>query len=270
MVLLWSTLTAERALPSGSACAWPGRPDSSWTLPHALHEISGLTMAPGGRLLTHNDEHGRIHALDPRTGGILGAWSLQGEPAEDFEGIAVVGTRIFLVTSRATLYEAGLPAGPDPLRHTVHRTGLEDRCEFEGLAADLRDGVLLLPCKLIRGPDRRSTGLRVYRWDVAGGALAEPASIELSADALREGTPWKRFAVSSIELDARTGNLWLLSARQRGLLELSREGAILSTRELAKEWHRQPEGLAILADGSQLVSDEGDGARATLSLYRCR
>lgn len=266
--LLVLPLLLQAAPAPAAACVVAGPPDTTLALPAALDEVSGIALAPGGRLLVHDDERGRLSALDPATGRVLQSWPLAGEPAEDFEGITIVGTRVYLLTSAGTLYITGLPAGPGALPFTLQRTGLAGECEFEGLGAEPGGSVLLLGCKTLRR-DRRGAGLRILRWDLSRRALASPATIELTVDELKDKTPWKRFQTSALEVSA-TGNILVLSASQRGLLELSPAGAILRAQQLAREAHRQPEGLALLPGGDLLVSDEAAGHRATLSRYRCR
>src|SRR5687768_6569101 len=94
-----------------------GKPAWQAVLPDELAEISGLAFAPDGRLFAHGDEQGLVHRLDPRNGKILGSFALAATGREpdlgkklkgaraadavigDFEGIAIVGDRFFLVTS---------------------------------------------------------------------------------------------------------------------------------------------------------------------------
>jgi uncharacterized protein YjiK len=76
------------------------------------------------------------------------------------------------------------------------------------------------------------------------------------------------FRPSAIEVDSRTGNWLLLSARPATLLEITPEGAVVRTGRLAKG-HRQAEGLALTRDGDLLVADEAAGREPTVTRYRC-
>lgn len=53
-------------------------------------EISGVAVAPDGRLFVHNDsgDPAEVHVLTP-DGGFLGTWTLTGVDAIDFEDIAI-------------------------------------------------------------------------------------------------------------------------------------------------------------------------------------
>jgi uncharacterized protein YjiK len=75
----------------------------------------------------------------------------------------------------------------------------------------------------------------------------------------------RRFRPSSIEVDPRSGRLLMLSANKSALAELSADGALLSARALD---HAQPEGVAVLPDGSLVIVDEAeDRGRSLLSIY---
>ena len=83
------------------------QPSAIYDLPGRLEEISGLAFAPDGRLFAHDDERSWIHEIDPATGEVgkrfmLGKKTVQ----DDFEGIAIVGERFFLITSAGLLYES--------------------------------------------------------------------------------------------------------------------------------------------------------------------
>lgn len=251
-------------------CRYPVRPDTTWALPHALAEVSGLAYLPGRGLLAHNDERGALFLLDPATGRVLGTWPLQGRPADDFEGIAVAGGAVFLQSSTGRIYRMAIPQGsPQPLRYQVVDSGLAGECELEGSAYDPAARVLLLPCKTVRRR-AKDVALRIFRWDAVDGRLAEPAWVEVSSRALGRVSPWASFNASAIEVVPGGDHLLVLSSRQLGLVELTFDGAVVGTKRLDGRSHRQPEGLTLTSKGDLLISDESRGAHATLSLYRCR
>ena len=246
-----------------SRCHYRAQPDTVRVLPAALREISGLAMHHG-TLLAHDDELGRIYSINPSTGAIAGFATLRGPVRDDFEGIAVLGDTVWLMTSAGRLYGVQASASSTPVAFVLRHTGLGKRCELEGLAADEANGVLLLPCKT---PTKNGGGVVVYRWNVAGGKLAVPGTVSASAaDLRRAGSP--RLRPSAIEAVPGSNHLLVLSSSPPALLELDAIGAARGYARLSNR-HTQPEGLAISASGDLYVSDEGAGGRATLSLYRC-
>lgn len=246
-----------------SRCHYRAQPDTVRSLPAELREISGLALSRGV-LLAHNDELGRIYSINPATGAVGIFATFRGPVRDDFEGIAVLGDTVWLMTSTGRLYGVKASASSAPVPFVLHNTGLGKRCELEGLAADAQAGVLLLPCKLL---PKNSSGIVVYRWDVARGALAEPATVQIPPAALKKAGA-ARLRPSAIEV-IPGGGLLLLSASPPALLEFDAAGATRGYSRLGAR-HAQPEGLAIAPNGDLYVSDEGGNGPGSLSVYRCR
>lgn len=244
-----------------AACA--AQPDGQWALPAELAEVSGLEIEGRATALAHGDELGRVYRVTPEAGATLAA-VLQGEPRDDFEGIALAGRRLVLSTSAGRLYVADWPPRSRDLAYRVIETRLGKACELEGLAWEPADGALLLPCKRKKGKGKHP-GVVVRRWHLARGVpLADvvvPAAV-LSRAGLGDFRP------SAIEVDSRTGNWLLLSARPATLLEITPGGALVRTGRLSKG-HRQAEGLALTQGGDLLVADEAAGRDAMVTRYRC-
>ena len=73
---------------------------------------------------------------------------------------------------------------------------------------------------------------------------------------------------SAVALDPGTGRLLLLDARDHLLVEAERSGRVRSVVQLPPARHPQPEGLAVGADGTLYIADEGRGdGRAHLTWY---
>lgn len=233
-------------------------------LPPALAEVSGLAFTAEGRLLAHDDERGRVHAVDPGTGMAERSFAVGSPPvADDLEGIAVAGERLFMISSRGILYEFRDPrdGASSPVR--VTDTGLGRGCEAEGLAWDAGTRTLLVACKTLRP---QAPEVRIHR--VAMDAASIPT------DPIR--VPWASFArhghegpvhPSGIEVDPNTGTLVLLAAREDLLFEVSPDGRLKDVVALPRERHPQPEGIAFGPDGHLYIADEGAGGSARLTSY---
>ena len=174
-------LPGQATTPLLTRCHYGTQPDSVRVLPAVLQEISGLALYRG-LLLAHDDEIGRIHSINPVTGAVAVFATLRGPIRDDFEGIAVLGDTVWLMTSRGRLYGVKATASSAPVAFALHETGLGKRCELEGLAADTASGVLLLPCKTL---PKNGRGVVVYRWNLAQGALATPATVNVTPAASR-------------------------------------------------------------------------------------
>jgi len=239
-------------------------PLAVFTLPSTLDEVSGLAFFSGERLLAHNDEVAVAFTLDPVSGAVTGTSTL-GTPTVrgDFEGIAVAGSRAFLITSSGILYafQGGSAEAGQPYR--TADTGLGDRCEAEGLAYDAGADELLVACKRHSGPDDVAWVYRV--WLGPGEMRVRPVRIPLdvSNSALGDG-----FHPSGIEVDPMTGTLVLVSAREEAIMEVTPDGRVLSAVLLRKRRHPQPEGIAFDGEGNLYVADEAHGRQARLTVYR--
>ena len=230
-------------------------------LPKVLREVSGLAVDASGRLWAHNDERGVVYQIDYEAGRVLSRFDLEGRVKEDFEGIAAMNDRLFLVTSRGVIYETRAGEPEESVPFTRHEG--DPDCEVEGLAALPDAGSLLVACKNLPGGE---TGVVVHAWQVGRNAyLPSPELSVPLADVARflearfpGEPPEDELQPSGIEI-APNGNRVIVAGRQHLLLELSPEGMPVAAMRLDPAVHRQAEGIAITDDGRLLVASEGDG-----------
>ena len=251
------------------AGADPTDPLALWILPREMGEVSGLAMTSDGRLLAHGDEWGQVYVIDPRGGALLKRFSIGatgGETRADFEGITVAGERIFMVASNGMLYEFAEGADGERVEYRLHDTRLGKECEFEGVAFDSTQGIVVLPCKNV-GTKNLRDNLVLYRWRLSGGGdstlapLIIPLSIVIGANA------WKDLHPSDVTVDPATGNYLLVAAQEKALIEITPGGDVVRAVPLPGK-HRQAEGVALTADGILIVGDEATSRPASLTLYR--
>ena len=239
-------------------------PIAQWKLPDNLKEISGLARSSQGRLLAHGDEKSRIFTLDEKTGQVLATWELQGEPHDDFEGIAVSGKTVYLMTGAGRIYTTREGGDGEKVSYTKIDTGLGKQCEFEGLAYDPKARVLLLPCKTAIARELAGDVV-LFRWSVDKKELAEPASFRFSRKEIGDSL---EFRATSVEVDPKSGHLVVLSSKWQMVVELNAQGRFLGVAPLERLWHRQPEGLTIGPD-RLYISDEGRKHTGMLTAYAC-
>lgn len=248
-----------------------------WKLPSSLREISGLAGTADGRLFAHSDERAVIHQIDYQSGKWLKSFSLSHRPGEmpgravqgDFEGIAVAGDDLYLVTSQGTIYVSRLGIDGSSVAFHVIRTGLGETCEIEGLTYHPGLHVLLLACKVVRSAELRGQVV-VFQWSIERQAVLPDATITISLAELTSNlAPLDNFNASGIVVSPRNGNLLLVAARQQALLEVTMGGEIVNVFTLPmKRYHRQTEGIALFADGTLILADEGGIKRGRLGVYR--
>ena len=257
-------LTASLASTGGD----PSSPLARWILPRELGEVSGLALTSDGRLLAHGDEWGQIYVIDPRGGALLKRFSIGasgGDTRADFEGITVVGERIVMATSNGMLYEFAEGEDGERVGFVVHDTRLGKECEFEGVAFDSAQGVVVLPCKNVRTRNLKDQ-MVLYRWRLEGGDSAlGPITIPLRQ--VIGSNSSKELHPSDVSVDPATGNYVLIAAQEKALIEITPLGDVVSAVALPGK-HKQAEGVALTRDGILIVSDEATTRPASLTLYR--
>jgi len=237
-----------------------------WQLPGRLREISGLALTSDQRLLAVTDEEAVVYELDYETGAIIKAFAL-GNPAVrgDFEGIAVIEQRVWLMTSDGQLFVTSEGGDGERMQYDSFETGLGDYCELEGLAQDVGKNALILACKKPRSKDG---AMKLFTVALAGNKPLQEAVIELPEADIARKIDKRHVRPSGIAIDPSSGSYVLVAANHGALFIVSPDGALIDAIILpGRNRHRQAEGIEITADGRLLIADEGGNGRARLAVY---
>ncbi len=233
---------------------------TQWSLPHGLREISGLALDSRQRLFGHGDEVAVIYQIDYAAGSIVKRFAF-GDPAAagDFEGIAWVGQRLYLVTSDGELLYGR--EGPDGAHMPFEQrdTGLGRQCEIEGLDYDAAGHRLLMVCKKVRHSEPAHQ-IVVLTWSLDTETPGPSLHVPWPADV-------HRLNPSGVTVSPATGHLLLVAARQHAVLDLAGDGTLTSAFALPHADHPQMEGIALTPAGHLIIADEGRGKRGRLSVY---
>lgn len=236
-------------------------------LPKPLREVSGLTVSSDGRLFAHNDEAGDIYQIDSKSGSIIKKFSLGPRSvSEDFEGIETVNGYFYLVTSGGTIYECIEGGHNEHVPYTVYETSLTKDYDVEGLCYDPETQSLLLVCKGYSGLSRLGSKV-IFSFSLSSKKLERTPRFVLSLKHLEELFHDKPYRPSDMAYNVSAKTFLVLDSHVKSIIELSPDGAILHTAKLQQNFHQQPEGLALLPDGTLVVADEG-AKRGTLTFYR--
>jgi uncharacterized protein YjiK len=256
--------TGPASAQTSSNSLFASAPDQRWFLPDGLREISALAVAPNGRLFAVDDERAVIYELDADQGGLMKTFTIGAPLTGDFEGLAITSAGEFwMTTSQGALFRFREGEDGQRVEFQAFDAGLADTCEIEGLAFHAPDQSLILACKENQARDMRDT-IALYAW--REGA---PATLwrTLPERDVANAAGVRHFRPSSLDFDARSGHLLMLSAFDGALAELSPEGVLISARALARV-HNQAEGVAVLPNGALVISDEGGRARGRALLSR--
>lgn len=240
-------------------------PEAQTALPPALREISGMAASADGRIFAHDDERAIVYQLDIATGQPLRSFALGAPPeAGDFEGLAITPAGAFyMITSTGQIYSFREGGAGASVAFERFDTGLAPACEIEGLAYLAAEQSLIIACKRNQARAMRET-ISLYAWR-PGEAAARPWR-NYDGRSIAAAAGVSRFQPSSVEFDAASGRMLLLSARDGALAEFAPDGALIAARALNSS-HVQAESLAITPDGGLLIGDEGGRGVAQLSRY---
>jgi hypothetical protein len=274
-LVLSTALPAAAQVESASALGHydlAGTPDWRAPLPTPLSEVSGLAVTPSGQLLAHGDERAVIWRFDPVRRQASSRFGLRSRGRllrGDFEDIALVGERLFLMTEAGEIFEGR--AAPDGAVVPSRRRspGLGRGCGAEGLAWDAPSRSLLLLCKTAR-TRRWKNHLIVLAISIDTWRFERSPRLLVSLAAIQRVTGQRHFHGTALARHPRTGSYLILAGPEHAFIELSRSGAVLGGGRLDRTVHRQPEGLAIGPDLTLFVGDEARGRTAAITAYAYR
>jgi len=239
--------------------------EAATALPGFVREASGLAMIDENHLLTHNDEQGHLYLITLPGLQITRLASL-GDPVvlDDFEGIAVNGDQIYMITSTGKLYVirgVSFEKTDQIADWKVLDTGLSTVCEVEGLHFD--GGKLLIPCKTIykKGGTKKSGENRITVFSYIPGKDQQAETLFSFEDDRLKGD---RRRITAIESDDNF--FYLLTPAN--LLRVHRDTLSLELFPLDPTAHKQPEGIALMDNGSFFLVDDRKKGPGGLSHYK--
>lgn len=239
------------------------------SLPPLLNEISGLARAGKDSVFAHNDEHAIIFEIVLKDGRIRRAFAL-GEPTieGDFEGIAVQGGLIYLITSDGLIYAAEPGKHRQRVDFATYDSGVGPRCEIEGLSKSPHAGELLILCKRFRSQDDDDR-LEIYRWEVGTDHALDEPLLSLPLDRFLPRQDRARFSPSGLEWDPVKQRLMIVSARGNWLVTMRPDGSDIKRQKLNGRSHPKTEGITLLGGDRLVLADEGSTTRrGRLATYR--
>lgn len=241
------------------------KPLSAYELGDHLREVSGLALDASGYLVANNDELGKSYLVSPVDGSTSKSYEFKAGDRPilgDFEGIAQDGAMTWLINSQGILFRAT----QGNARINIFDTGLEALCEVEGLALWRLKQSLVIACKKNR-TKRFGRHATLFLWSLDAHSL-DPVPLTINRKALKKRFGIKDFHPSGIAVSRDGSRLLVLSSRRPALAILDAEGELIDARKLKRKYHRQPEGIALLPDGTLVIADEGKSRNAMLTLYR--
>lgn len=248
--------------------------DKSMQLPNSLVEISGLTFdASANVLIGHDDELAILHFIDFEGNKI--ASKLKIGDIGDYEGVELVGDKIFLINSGGDILEHDIDDG-----NTIKfKTGLNANNNVEGLC--YMDNKLLIACKGIpeMGRGQNFPGCRsIYSYSLEKASMGREPFMLLSFEKLRDyfgrkatGGMIKRlnaFAPSGIAIHPKMDDIYILSHKGDLMVVVDAQANIKKIYLLDRDDHMQPEGICFDTQNRLYIANEGNGSKPVIHRYQ--
>ncbi len=227
------------------------------SLPKGLREISGMAVTKDGRLFAHNDEKSIIYQVDINTGEIIKTFSVGKKALRgDFEDIAIVDKKFFLITSDGYLIEFLEGKDKGSVDYKRYEIGLTASYNIEGMCYDDETNSLIFACKDY--PGNGYNGHRTcYSFSLASNKLDKKPRFILPIKYITGKLGTRDFKPSGVAKNPLSNSFFIISANDNGIIEVSSDGKVIAQAKLPKHKHSQPEGIAFMPDKTLLISDEG-------------
>ena len=255
-------------------------PDEVIKLPKILKEISGITVTADNQIACVQDEIGTVFIYDITTDRLVNEY--ENNLTGDFEGIALVGTTMYVLRSDGVLVE--YKDYTSPVSVTEEYNLNLPSADNEGLCFDKKNNRLLIAAKSKTedGLEKKSIRL-IYGFDLKSKKcdtepifklhikrIEEKAS-ELNISNAKTGKHKEdsfNFRPSEIAVNPVDSCIYILSGKDKLLLITDAKGEIKNLVALDPDLFKQAEGLTFLSDGTMLISNEAQQGKPTLLIFK--
>lgn len=284
-IMVFAIFSFEKSVSYGYDFA---NPTVQWSLPDTLREISGITLIDESRIACVQDENGIVFEYDMQENDIVAqkAFHMDG----DYEGIARVGSTVYVLRSDGMLFEVRRFNSDKPVIDSIATNIPVDNSE--GLCYDAEHHRLLIACKnKLKNTAVKSNTRFIYAYDLKKKQCSEEPVLTIALDDIKtfaqtqnvpfprrtkkhateaSEEPMVRFRPSEIAIHPVNKRLFLLSAVDHALFIFSPEGELLHIELLNTELFNKAEGIAFLDNGDLLISNEGQENKPSLLRFNYR
>lgn len=287
-LLLVACASAPSARPGTPVLPYDLRaPAVTITLPNTLVEISALTDVDSNTVACVQDEVATMYLI-PLHGALTFPEFRFGGPG-DMEGLTRVGHHYYALRSDGLIYDLEFDGGV--MMHLAVRDSFRlelPNHNIEGLGYDERnDRVLVSPKDFIKGSKEGRDERVLYAFDPQDSAHRTSEVLRLSISDLLEQTrvagiavpekkdkdhvvPALKLRYSSVAVHPYTDHYYLLSAVDRTLLVVDRQGKLIALEQLDASLLPKPEGITFMPNGDLVLSSEGKVSPPVIVRYSYR
>ncbi len=255
------------------------QPNEKITLPESLHEISGITVVDDSTLACVQDENGMVFLFDIQSKTIRKVIDFYSDG--DYEGVAMVKKNMWILRSDGTLFRVKNYLSSEMKVDSFHTK--IPAYDNEGFCFDAVNERLLIGSKSRISKEKEDKDIRaIYAFDLKKKklekdpvftmhidslyAFAERHAIELhqATEGKKAGMPQLKIKISGLFIHPISGDLFVLSAADYHLIQLSAQGSIKNISALNLELFKKAEGIAIFKNGTCYISNEGKEGKPNL------
>ena len=246
-----------------------------------LHEISGLSFSSKKKLYCVQDEKGIVYSYNLKEKSVKK--EIKFGKDNDFEGVAIVGKKLYALKSNGTLYRIKNFNDPDKMKVRKIKTFLNSKYDTEGLCYDEENNQLLIACK--RTPKKKKDLKYIYRFDLETQELSKKPYLKINIEDVytmknsgdtqknydkvmhKMGANNTLFNPSGIAVHPITNEIYIVSAEGNTLVVIGHDGKLIHAVHLKKSLFKQPEGITFDSNGTMYISNEGHGEKATIKSF---
>jgi uncharacterized protein YjiK len=228
-----------------------------FNMPESLLEISGLTF--------NNDDPSSIYAIQDEDGrlftlswGIKKARSIKFGPKGDYEDLAILNGRVYVITSSSDFYS--FPLNAEDISTSVQNwENFLPKAEYESLYADVKEQTLYVLTKSAGKKKRQTLGYKI-KIDNNSKDLGTVSEFKFDQDAIQKlGFKIKSgLRVSALTRHPKSLEWYILSSAEKLLVVASPDWQIKAVYDLDSSTFNQPEGITFDKDLNLYISNEGD------------
>ncbi len=254
--------------------------DAAFVLPGMLHEISGITYLGADYFACIQDENGIIFIYDVKKNKLERQFTFNING--DYEGIASVGRKIYVLRSDGTLFEISDHESKN-FDLDVFFTNIPSR-NNEGLCYDPDGNRLLIAPKgqTLKGSEYKDKR-EIYAFDLKTKTLSKDPVFEFDLEEIRDFAMEKKinlpireknkgkapepridFMTSAIGINPLTKKLFILSSSDHMLFIFNMSGEIEHIEMLNPMIFNNAEGISFYPNGDMIITNEGGGRSASL------
>ncbi|MBN2671982.1 MAG: hypothetical protein JXX29_09920, partial [Deltaproteobacteria bacterium] len=256
-------------------------PTRAFELPAELREASEVTDVSLSTVAMVQDEVGTIFRFDLQSGKVVQEVSFG--PPGDYEGMARIGTTMYVLKSNGTLYEVKnwTEESPQVVKHKLQVPAKDN----EGLCYDPVTQHLLVspksrwksgkkkqrPVFSVSKDNRTMSEEPVFVLNIGDllsfakdHSLAFPTKKKKHKNKVK---PDLHFMPASLAVHPVTHDIYMISAVDNVLISFNRKGQVAGFQMLDRKRFPQPEGLAFLSDGTLVIASEAGKRKPMLYTF---